>query len=70
MRVDIITKLQPINVLGCLDVEEIQQIREIHIDGQRVPPTIERLILLGLDVETEQYCKDVESLIARLRGGR
>lgn len=63
MKLEVVSVIPKIEILGLLEpvTESLQ--REVYLDGKRAPPTLERLILLGLDVETEQYCRDVEDVI-------
>lgn len=60
MILEIKVKQEPIDILGRFEPVSIEELREAYIDGKKCPPGLTRLILLGLDVATEQYLSLVE----------
>jgi hypothetical protein len=63
MKMQVVTEIPPIDTLGSLEVAEVYSERHVLLDGKRAPPMLERLILIGLDVQTEQYRKTIEDLM-------
>ena len=67
MTLTISLKLEPIDTLGiyqALDIIPDMSKRQVFIDDKLVPPALAKIILLGLDVATEQYLEiDIERLM-------
>lgn len=73
MKFEIITNFQPISVEGKLDPIETHELYEYRIDGKVVPPSLARIIELGLAVQFEQYCRGYEKemeFIRKLKEGK
>ena len=61
MKLNIVTKIEPIDIMGRFDPMDLTPpVRELYINEERVPPTLEKIILIGIDVLGEQYLKSIE----------
>ena len=65
MKLNIVTKNTPINILGQLDPVELcpTNKRVVFIDDKLVPTTLAQIILLGLDTAMEKHCDQIEELM-------
>ena len=66
MKLTMKYKLEPIQVLGKLDVVDIgvkNYTREIYIDDKLVPPALADIILLGINVASKQHLDMIDRLI-------
>lgn len=67
MKFDIVTNLYPISTVNQFEPAELKQSYEYFIDGKLVPPSLARIIELGLAVQLEQYCKSMEDEMQFMR---
>lgn len=66
MKMEIREPIQPIDVLGSLEVTSLNledRKREVYLDGKRVPKALETIILTGLDAMTQEYA---QALLAQM----
>lgn len=63
MKIEIRLQQKPIDIFGIHDPEELfNHKREVYLDGNRMPPALEDIFLLGLDTATEQYIDMIHEL--------
>jgi hypothetical protein len=60
MILEIKIKNETIDILGRYEPIAHEDLRECYIDGKKCPPGLRAIILMGLDVATEQYLGLVE----------
>jgi hypothetical protein len=60
MKLEIRVPTQNIEVLGQFDPGNFWFTREVYIDGNRCPYTLERIILAGLDTLREEHLRAIE----------
>lgn len=59
MQLSIIVKTKPVDIF-CMEVDDIPIERQVFLDGTKVPDSLAKIILLGLDAATEQYLDVIE----------
>ncbi len=61
MKLTIQTRCEPIEIFGQFNPVDLSiPDRKVFIDDKEVPPALSRIILLGIDVASEQYLDLVE----------
>lgn len=69
MKLEIRCEIHPINPME-LEVQGAPP-RAVYIDGKRCPPTLERIILAGLDNQMMEYYEIVEkAMYSALKDGK
>lgn len=57
--------VEPINVLGALELSENPIEERVYLDGVRVPPALEKIILAGLNSLTADYVEKALKELSR-----
>lgn len=68
MKLTLLVRQAPIEVVGLLEAQTQPTITEVYLDDKRVPPTLERIILLGMNTMQEQYLNEVEMMMRLEKG--
>jgi hypothetical protein len=57
-------ELEPVDILGQFDpinISDLHSARRVYMNGKRLPPALEQIILTGLDTLAGAYLNQVES---------
>lgn len=66
MKLTVESEIQSIDVLGKPDIVEFNPVRQVSIDGKRLPPGLNSIVLAGLDQLAGEYLDQVERKIKML----